>query len=86
MARAANFDEFKLTAADLAAMTKPREGVKLVHNLTDRGIIPFRKDGRSRLYSLGSLLTLDAMIRARGAGLALSEGAKLPARLPVPLA
>lgn len=77
MASVANFDQFNLTASDLAAMTGAREGAKLVHNLTDRGIIPFRKDGRSRLYSLGSLLTLDAMIRARGAGLGLSEGVKL---------
>lgn len=73
----AAFDRYVLTANDLAAMTRAREGVKLVHNLTDRGIIPFRKEGRSRLYSFGSLLTFDAMIRARGVGLGLPEGAKL---------
>lgn len=72
-----DFDRFNLTASDLAGMTFAREGIKLVHNLTDRGIIPFRKEGRSRLYSFGSLLTFDTMVRARGAGLPLAEGAKL---------
>lgn len=72
-----DFDRFDLTAADLAEATHAREGVKLVHNLTDRGIIPFRKDGRSRFYSFTSQLAFDTMIRARGAGLPLAEGAKL---------
>lgn len=77
MPTTSDLDRYELTANDLAAMTRAREGVKLVHNLTDRGIIPFRKEGRSRLYSFGSLVTLDVMIRARGVGLGLSEGAKL---------
>lgn len=77
MPKLESFDRFDLTASDLAEATHCAEGVKLVHNLTDRGIIPFRKEGRSRLYSFGSLLAFDTMIRARGAGLSLSDGAKL---------
>lgn len=77
MATLSDFDRFDLTATDLAAMTHAREGSKLVHNLTDRGIIQFRKQGRTRLYSFASLLAFDTMVRARGAGLSLSDGVKL---------
>lgn len=72
-----DFDRYDLTAPDLVAMTASRVDVKLVHNLTDRGIVPFRREGRARLYSFGSLLTFDTMIRARGVGLSLLEGSKL---------
>ncbi len=76
-----DFDRFDMTAAELVKMTRASEGIKLVHNLTDRGIIPFRKDGRSRLYSFASVLAFDTMLRARGVGLGLHEGAKLADRV-----
>ena len=76
-----DFDKFNLTASELVSITRASEGVKLVHNLTDRGIIPFRKEGRSRQYSFASVLAFDTMVRARGVGLGLHEGAKLADRV-----
>lgn len=77
----AALDDFSLTAGEIVDATCWKDEIKMVHNLTDRGIIAFRKGvgtkARGRLYSLASLIAFDTIMRVRASGVALVEGSKI---------
>ena len=79
MAWASDLDRFDLTASQIAGLA--HADVKLVQNLVDRGIMPFRSEpGRAkakRTFSLASVLTLALIVEMQTVGVSLVDASEI---------